>query len=335
MKHTPVLAGEVIKYLSVKVDDNNTYVDCTVGGGGHAHKILERMGSKGRLVAIDWDDTALEQARALVETLHRDVSARPQVDLVRDDYGNIHQILTTFGIDRVDGFLFDLGVSSFQLDTPKRGFSLRHDGPLDMRMDRRRETDAYRLVNTLSRDEIGFILKTYGEEPYARRISELLVSERRKAKIDSTRQLVEIIGRAVPAHYRRKRLHFATRSFQALRIAVNDELSGLKDVLFEAIDLLKVGGRIVVISFHSLEDRIVKTVFGLASGKCFCPPGLPDCRCGRRKAIKVLTPKPIRPLVDEVSSNPRSRSAKLRAGEKIDPSEDEKVYSVGMNYQQI
>lgn len=317
MTHIPVLAGEVIKYLSVKVDDNSTYVDCTVGGGGHAHKILERMGSKGRLVAIDWDDAALERARKrLLETNRQYTRTGPRVDIIREDYHNLLQVLTSLSIDRVDGFLFDLGLSSFQLDSPERGFSLRHDAPLDMRMDQRRRENARHLVNTLTRDEIEFILKTYGEEPYAKRIAELLVRERRKREIVSTGQLVEIIGRAVPAQYRRRRLHFATRSFQALRLALNEELSGLKEVLLEAIGLLKERGRIVVISFHSLEDRIVKTTFRLASGKCFCPPGFPVCSCGCREDIQVLTAKPIRPLDAEVSLNPRSRSGRLRAGEK-------------------
>jgi len=317
MEHIPVLAAEVIKYLSVKVDDNSTYVDCTVGGGGHAHKILERMGGKGRLVAIDWDDSALEQARDNLMGATWQVAPTTKVYLVRENYRNIRRVLGDLDIDRADGFLFDLGLSSFQLDSPERGFSLRHDGPLDMRMDRRIEVDARRLVNTLSKDELGHILKTYGEEPYARRIADLIVSERRKHKIASTGQLVDIISRALPDGYKRGRLHFATRSFQALRIAVNDELALLKEVLLEAIDSLKEGGRIVVISFHSLEDRIVKRAFGLASGKCFCPPGLPACNCGRRKVLRVLTAKPVRPSAYEVSLNPRSRSARLRAGEKI------------------
>jgi 16S rRNA (cytosine1402-N4)-methyltransferase len=323
MEHIPVLAGEVIKYLSVKVDDNSTYVDCTVGGGGHAHKILERMGGKGHLVAIDWDDSALERARDVLVGATWQIAptrrvASTKVHLVRDDYRNIRRVLGDLGIDRVDGFLFDLGLSSFQLDSSERGFSLRHDGPLDMRMDRRKEVDARRLINTLSKDELGHILKAYGEEPYAKRIADLIVRERRKRKISSTGQLVDIIGRALPDGYRRGRLHFATRSFQALRIAVNDELAPLKEALLEAISFLKEGGRIVVISFHSLEDRIVKRAFGLASGKCSCPPGLPECNCGRRKIIRVLTAKPVRPSAYEVSLNPRSRSARLRAGEKMD-----------------
>ncbi len=287
-RHIPVLLKEVIEYLDCL--PNKIYVDCTVGEGGHAEEILNKTSPEGRLIGIDRDADALKVAE---ERLRRFAN---RFVLINDDFVNISEILKEQGIERVDGIFFDLGVSSLQLEDAGRGFSFLVDAPLDMRMDRREGIKASDLVNTLSEEELRELIWKYGEERWARRIAAAIVRERRKKPIERTSQLVEVITRAVPAPYRYRRIHPATRTFQALRIAVNRELDVLPRALQEASGYLNVGGRLCVISFHSLEDRIVKNIL----------KSLP---------LRVLTKKPVTPSGEEIAINPRARSAKLRAAE--------------------
>lgn len=309
MGHLPVLLGEAIEQLKIKKD--GVYVDCTLGGGGHARAIAERLDETGRLVGIDRDSGAIAEARLSLD------GVRPRVDLVTGNFRNLKAYLQQLGIDRVDGILLDLGVSSFQLDDAGRGFSYWGDAGLDMRMDPLSEVSAAHLLNQASEQELSRILREYGEERWAPRIARFIVRRRQQAPIESTLQLVEIIKAAVPAAARRKGPHPARRTFQALRIAVNDELGALAEVLEAAIEVLNSGGRLVVISFHSLEDRIVKQKLLKAARPCECPPGLPACSCGAKPLLRLITRKPITPSPAEVASNPRSRSARLRAGEKL------------------
>ncbi|MDH7478860.1 MAG: 16S rRNA (cytosine(1402)-N(4))-methyltransferase RsmH [Syntrophomonadaceae bacterium] len=309
MGHLPVLLGEAIEQLKIKKD--GVYVDCTLGGGGHARAIAERLDETGRLIGIDQDPRAIAEARAGL------AGVRPRVDLVTGNFRNLRAYLQRLGVDRVDGVLLDLGVSSFQLDDAERGFSYWEDAGLDMRMDPQTEVSAAHLLNRASEQELTRILREYGEERWAPRIAQFIVRRRQQAPIDSTFQLVEIIKAAVPAAARRKGPHPARRTFQALRIAVNDELGALAEVLAAAIEVLNRGGRLVVISFHSLEDRIVKQKLLKAARPCECPPGLPLCSCGAKPLLKLITKKPVTPSPEEVASNPRSRSARLRAGEKL------------------
>lgn len=287
-RHIPVLLKGVIEYLDCR--PNKIYVDCTVGEGGHAEEILNKTFPEGRLIGIDRDADALKVAE---ERLRRFAN---RFVLINDDFENISEILKEQGIERVDGILFDLGVSSLQLEDAGRGFSFLTDAPLDMRMDRREKVKASDLINTLSEDELRELIYRYGEERWAKRIAAAIVRERRKKPIERTSQLVEVITRAVPAPYRYRRIHPATRTFQTLRIAVNRELEVLPRALQEASGHLNVGGRLCVISFHSLEDRIVKNTL----------KSLP---------LRVLTKKPVTPSEEEITINPRARSAKLRAAE--------------------
>lgn len=307
--HIPVLQAEALKYLEPR--EGGVYVDCTIGLGGHARAVLERIGQSGLLIGIDRDPAALEVA-------WKELAAyRERLVLIRDNFVNIRRILERFGIGAVDGFLFDLGVSSLQLDTPERGFSYWSDAPLDMRMDPRQPITAYHLVNGLTEDELERIIREYGEERWSRRIAQFIVRERSRQPIETTGQLVEVIKSAIPAAARRTGGHPARRTFQALRIAVNNELGGLADAIRDAVSLLRAGGRICVISFHSLEDRVVKQTFKELSRGCVCPPDLPECRCGHKPQIKVLTAKPVVPTAAEVEANPRARSARLRAAERL------------------
>ncbi len=294
LEHKPVLAEEVLQYLAVR--EGGIYVDCTVGSGGHALRILQQIGSNGRLIGIDRDKTALLKAQEVLAPFS------DQVTLVHNNFSEIRLILQQLEIPRVDGILFDLGVSAIQLLTPGRGFSYNYDAPLDMRMDQEgTKVTAYDLVNKLDEKELAAIISRYGEEKWARKIAKFIVEHRRKAPITTTGQLVEIIKAAIPAAARRRGPHPAKRTFQALRIAVNDELSSIVKGVEEAITLLKPGGRIVVISFHSLEDRLVKNIFR---------------RWEREQYLEILTRKPVVPTPGEVRSNPRARSAKLRAAER-------------------
>ena len=297
--HEPVMVDEVLAWLEPAAA--GWIVDCTYGGGGHSHALLRRF-PLARVVGIDRDPDALRQAED-----------HPRLVVVEANYRAIANVLADERFpERVDGILLDLGVSSYQLDASERGFSYRASGPLDMRMGPDAPRSAAELVNTASEDELADILRRYGEERFARRISRAIVQQR---PFSTTGELAECIASAVPAAARRAK-HPARRSFQAIRIAVNDELAGLSDVLDASIDLLAPGGRIVVIAYHSLEDRIVKRLFADRSTTCTCPPELPLCACGADPDVIVLTRKAQKPSVDEVARNPRARSAVLRAAER-------------------
>jgi len=293
--HAPVMLKEAVDLLNPHA--GGIYVDCTLGGGGHAKEILSRIGERGHLIAFDKDRHAIERSqKVLAPYLNR-------VTIVHRDYRFLAEVLRELEIAEVDGILFDLGVSSYQVLEPERGFSYNYDAPLDMRMDDSSATTAADLVNTLSEKELGDIIYRFGEERWARRIASFIVEQRKKAPINTTGQLTQIIKAAIPAAARRKGPHPARRTFMALRIAVNDELSGIEEGLRAGISFLKPGGRIVVISFHSLEDRIVKRIFR-------------EYAASSQKILQILTKKPLVPSEQEVLVNPRSRSAKIRAAEK-------------------
>jgi len=307
--HRPVLVEEVIRGLDCR--PGAVYVDGTVGGGGHAEEILRRSSPDGKLVGIDLD------AQALAESRKRLAPFGERAMLVQGCFSEIPEILDRLGIGEVDGILLDLGLSSHQLETAGRGFSFTLDGPLDMRFDCRSGPNAGDLVNRLSEKDLARILREYGEEPMAARIARSIAAARRKAPVRTTGELAEIVLRAVPARFRRPGIHAATRTFQALRIAVNSELEVLQRVIAGGVDRLHQGGRFCIISFHSLEDRIVKDAFRSWGRDCICPPELPVCSCAREPKLRVLTRKPLRPPAEEISENPRARSAKLRIAERI------------------
>jgi len=302
--HQPVLLKEVLEALNP--GPQGLYLDCTLGGGGHALAILRKGGNGVRLIAIDRDSDAIRRCGPLFEKYGG------RVELVHDRFENL---ATVVGGRRVRGMLFDLGVSSYLLDDPERGFSFRADGPLDMRMDKSRDLTAADIVNGWSPRDLAIIFRRFGEERYAGRIARVIESARATARIASTIQLAEIVKSAVPGGY--SRIHPATRVFQALRIAVNGELDHLKKTLETAVDLLESGGRLAVISFHSLEDRIAKQTFAKLARTCVCPPDFPVCQCRGKAIVKLLTRKPIRPDNEEVLENPRARSARLRVVEKL------------------
>ena len=303
LEHRPVLLDEALDLLAVR--DGGTYLDCTLGGGGHAREVLRRAGPSGRLIGLDRDASALAKAAGQLE------SASGQVTLIHRDYRYLDEVLTELGIRGVDGILFDLGVSTWQVLEPERGFSYNHDAPLDMRMDQQTATTAADLVNELGERELAGLIWRYGEEKWARRIASSITAVRARHPITTTGQLAEIIKASIPAAARRTGPHPAKRTFQALRIAVNDELAGLEDGLESGIGMLVPGGRIVVISFHSLEDRIVKNTFR----KWSLPRS--DLDAGTGTGLRILTRKPLRPGTAEMETNPRARSAKLRAAEKL------------------
>lgn len=313
--HVTVLKEEAVAGLNVRPD--GIYADCTLGGAGHSELIASRLGPAGRLIALDQDEAALANAR------ERLAPFGDKVTLVKSNFRHLKAALRAAGVPErggepgVDGILFDLGVSSPQLDEADRGFSYNHDAPLDMRMDRDGTLTAATIVNEWEEREIADILRDYGEEKFARRIAANLVKARDKAPIATTGQLAELIKSAIPAAARRTGPHPAKRSFQALRIAVNDELGAFREALGQTIDCLNPGGRAAVITFHSLEDRICKTVFAAETGGCSCPPDFPVCVCGGGSGRLKLTPrKPVLPSERELELNPRARSAKLRIAEK-------------------
>jgi 16S rRNA (cytosine1402-N4)-methyltransferase len=307
--HVSVLPREVVAYLAVR--PGGIYVDGTIGGAGHAAAILELSGPDGRLIGFDRDPAALAAAAERLQGFG------DRVTLIHGNFAGMQPQLTAIGIGQVHGVLLDLGVSSHQLDTPERGFSFQVDAPLDMRMNPTEGDSAVALVNEGSEEELTDIIFRYGEERWARRIAKFIVAARSEAPILSTGQLAAIISGAIPRKAQEERLHPATRTFQALRIAVNQELASLETLLGTTVDLLAPGGRMVVISFHSLEDRIVKESFRSFTGRCICPRSLPRCSCGARAQLKVLTSKPVTAAADEVAVNPRARSAKLRAVERL------------------
>jgi 16S rRNA (cytosine1402-N4)-methyltransferase len=314
-QHITVLLEEAVDGLAIKPD--GIYVDCTLGGAGHSELIASRLGEGGRLIAFDQDDWALDNAR---------VKLAPYMDkvtLVRSNFRDLEQELRGCdvpmedGIPQVDGILFDLGVSSPQLDEAERGFSYNHDAPLDMRMDREGDLTAHEIINTWEERDISRILDRYGEEKFARSIARNIIKAREKAPIEKTGELAELIKMSIPAATRRTGGHPAKRSFQALRIAVNDELGAEEEALEQTIRCLKPGGRASVITFHSLEDRICKQIFVKFVEKCTCPPDFPLCVCGNEGKVKLVNRKPIVPSERELELNPRARSAKLRVAEKL------------------
>ncbi|TFG89719.1 MAG: 16S rRNA (cytosine(1402)-N(4))-methyltransferase RsmH [Syntrophobacterales bacterium] len=306
--HESVMCKEVLASLGCR--PGGVYVDGTVGGGGHARAILEQTAPDGLLIGIDRDSDALRASEKKLQSFGR------RKILVKGNFADIGKLLTNLNIEKVDGILLDLGVSSHQLDAGDRGFSFSSDGPLDMRMDQDSRYSACDLVNLSSENELRKIIKAYGEEPMAGRITRAILTKRAAVPIRTTRELADVIYHAVPAAYRQRRIHPATRTFQAIRIAVNDELSNLRTAILNGADMLKRGGRFSIISFHSLEDRIVKEAFRAAQKGCTCPPDLPVCNCKGEPKLNVITKRPVYPGTDEVDSNPRARSARLRTAER-------------------
>ncbi len=307
-KHVSVLLNECIDNLNIK--PNGIYVDGTLGLGGHSFEIASRL-TDGKLIGIDRDETAIERAGKRL-TCFGD-----RVTLVHGNFSEVAEILDRLSISEVDGMLFDLGVSSPQLDEAQRGFSYRVDAPLDMRMDTKEGQSGYDVVNRWDEGKPNRILWDYGEERYARRITAAILAHRAEKPIESTQELVEIIKSAMPAAALREKQHPAKRSFQAIRIAVNDELGAIERMMDTAPDKLKIGGRLCVISFHSLEDRIVKSGIAARENGCTCPREAPICTCGFVKTLKSISRKPILPSEEEIKNNPRSRSAKLRVAERV------------------
>lgn len=306
--HKSVLLDETIEGLNIR--EGKIYLDGTLGGAGHSREILKRLKGSGLLIGIDQDIEALEVAKERL-------SDYKNVEFFNLNYINFEKALDELGIDKIDGVLLDIGVSSYQFDNPERGFSYRFDAPLDMRMDQDFEISAKDIVNTYSESEITRIIKDYGEEKWASRIAKFVVEERKKKDIETTFELVEIIKNAIPASARRNGPHPAKRTFQALRIEVNRELDVLKDSIERFVHRLNPGGRIAIITFHSLEDRIVKNAFKYLEKDCICPPSSPICMCDKKKEIKILTRKPITASDEELKENKRSHSAKLRIAEKL------------------
>ena len=303
--HDPVLADRVIDYLITET--GGIYIDGTLGGGGHAERILENLTAGAQYIGVDQDGDALEHAR-------KRLGPSKKLILERTNFADIPLLLKRQGMGPVDGLLLDLGISSFQIDMPRRGFSYMQDSPLDMRMDQRIEQTASHIVNQYNEHELVRIFTLYGEERFAKRIARSIVLERRKNPIYDSGRLRSIIGKAVPGRYRIKSY---ARVFQALRIAVNNELEVLERTLSESLGYLKPHSRIVVIAYHSLEDRIVKQFFKAQASPCFCPPELPKCICGQTPKLKILTPKGIKPAQTEIRQNIRARSAILRAAEVL------------------
>ena len=305
--HKSVLLDETIENLKIQPD--GIYVDGTLGGGGHSYEIASRL-QGGRLIGIDQDDAAIAAATERLAPFSE------KVTIVRSNYVNMKTVLEQQGIASVDGILLDLGVSSYQLDTVERGFTYKVDTPLDMRMDRRQTISAREIVNDYSEKELFRVIRDYGEDPFAKNIAKHIVQERAKAPIETTGQLNEIIKAAIPAKMRATGGHPSKRTYQAIRIECNHELDVLKNSLDTMIDLLNPGGRLCIITFHSLEDRIVKSAFKRRENPCTCPPEFPVCVCGKKSAGKVITRKPILPSEQEMEENSRSKSAKLRVFEK-------------------
>jgi len=310
--HISVLLNECLEGLNI--NPNGTYLDCTLGGAGHTSEIYKRLNENGTSIGIDRDGNAIEAATARMAGI--DGPAR--FVALRGNFHDAKQLLADAGIGKVDGILADLGVSSHQLDVRERGFSYHDDAPLDMRMDQSQTLSAKEIVNGWSEDELNRIFRDFGEENWARQIARVICDRRREAPIERTSQLVSIIDAAIPKKFRAKDgSHPARRTFQALRIAVNDELTPLEPALNDLVDLLNPGGRLCVITFHSLEDRIVKNAFRTMADPCICPKNMPICVCGKKPTVKLITRKPITASEEELEQNPRSRSASLRVVEKL------------------
>lgn len=306
-KHVSVLLNECIEALDIKKD--GIYVDCTMGGGGHSLEILRKLDGNGRLIGIDQDTNAIAAAKKRLEGFSN-------VTYVHDNFHNIDSILESLEIEKVDGILMDLGVSSHQLDEAERGFSYMKNAPLDMRMNRESSLSAYEVVNTYSEEDLYRIIKEYGEERFAKRIAQFIVERRAQKPLETTFELVDIITAAIPGKFR-KEGHPGKRTFQAIRIEVNQELKILDKAIRDSVARLNSRGRIAVITFHSLEDREIKNLFKEMEDPCICPKDFPVCVCGRKPSVKVITKKPILPSDEELAENSRSRSAKLRIAEKL------------------
>ena len=312
-RHTPVLLAECLEYLELQTQ--HVFVDATLGGAGHSFEAAKHLGREGTLIGIDQDEVALAAARAKLETLPEET--RPNLELLRGNFGDLDSLLTSAEVPGIDAILFDLGVSSVQIDTPSRGFSFKENGPLDMRMDPGKQTlNAAEIVNTYNAADLTRVIRTYSDEKWASRIAEFVVRARQEAPIETSEQLVDVIKAAIPASARRAGVHPAKRTFQALRIEVNSELDVLRRGLDAAVRWLNPGGRLVVISYHSLEDRIVKETFNAYANRCTCPPDLPVCVCGKEPILDLVTRKPLLPTAGEIERNPRARSAKLRVARK-------------------
>jgi 16S rRNA (cytosine1402-N4)-methyltransferase len=307
-EHKPVLLDEVIRYL--RCTPGKFFVDGTVGGGGHARAILEKTAPDGRLIGIDWDEKALVKARSNLQ------SYEERLVLVQENFALIGPLLARLHIQAVDGILLDLGLSSFQVDEAARGFSFNLAGPLDMRMDTREKNTAAHLVNTLSEDKLAAIIRNFGEERWHRRIARHIVRARDEEAIETTDRLARVVYSAIPAGKRSRQRHPATRTFQALRLAVNRELDHLQTFLQGALDWLKPGGRLAIVSFHSLEDRLVKQAFANWARSCRCPARSPICQCEGRPLARLVNKKPVVPGKSEIQANPRARSGRLRVVEK-------------------
>lgn len=307
-EHKSVLLDETINGLNIRPD--GIYVDGTLGGGGHAYEVCTRLGTKGSIIGIDQDAAAIEAAGARLKDFGE------KVTIVRSNYCDMKSRLHELGIDKVDGIILDLGVSSYQLDTAERGFSYREDAPLDMRMDTRQKMTARDIVNDYSEMDLYRVIRDYGEDKFAKNIAKHIVAQRGKDPIETTGQLTEIIRGAIPMKYQKKSGHPAKRTFQAIRIELNRELEVLRDTLDDMIELLNPGGRLCIITFHSLEDRIVKSAFKKNENPCTCPPDFPVCVCGNVSKGSIVTRKPILPSEEEMEANSRSKSAKLRIFER-------------------
>ena len=307
-EHKSVLLKETVDGLNIRPD--GIYADGTLGGGGHSFEVCRRLGEKGSIVGIDQDAAAIEAAGGRLKDFGE------KVTIVRSNYCDMKSRLHQLGIDKVDGIILDLGVSSYQLDTADRGFSYREDAPLDMRMDTRQAMTARDIVNDYSEMELYRVIRDYGEDKFARNIARHIVTAREKKPIETTGQLTEIIRKSIPMKYQKKGGHPAKRTFQAVRIELNRELEVLRDSLDDMIELLNPGGRLCIITFHSLEDRIVKSAFKKNENPCVCPPDFPVCVCGKVSKGSIVTRKPILPSREEMESNSRSKSAKLRIFER-------------------
>lgn len=305
--HKPVMPKELIEYL--KPVKGGVYVDCTGGGGGHAKLVLEKIGESGKLIILDRDQDAAERLKEKFKL--------PNVMVLNENFSNISNVLAELGIQAVDGLYADFGTSSFQLNDPQRGFSFLRSGPLDMRMDKNLEIDAYTVVNNFPEETIANIIKKYGEEQFAKRIAGKITQKRAIEKISTTKELADIIFDAVPKKFHKPGIHPATKSFQALRIFVNKELESIESLLKSLEKIIRKSGRVVFISFHSLEDRLVKDMLNYYAKDCICEIKTPICNCGKVKTFKILTKKPVTPSESEINDNKLSRSAKLRAAEKI------------------
>ena len=303
-KHKSVLLNETIDGLNIKPD--GIYVDGTLGGGGHAYEVCRRLGEKGSIIGIDQDAAAIEAASARLKDFGE------KVTIVRSNYCDMKSKLHELGIDKVDGIVLDLGVSSYQLDTAERGFSYREDAPLDMRMDTRQKMTARDIVNDYTEADLYRVIRDYGEDKFAKNIAKHIVQARAVKPVETTAELSEIIRASIPMKFQKKSGHPAKRTFQAIRIELNRELDVLRDSLDDMIDLLNPGGRLCIITFHSLEDRIVKSAFRKNENPCTCPPDFPVCVCGKKSKGSIITKKPVLPSEEELEYNSRSKSAKLR-----------------------